>query len=225
MFWNGSTAIDGLSGSTRLGGVSTLPRSDFCRAVPRHRIDTDGTCNILQRLLAQVDETLLYPVADLLVCRAGQAYASWLANGFKSRGDIDAVAHEIAVAFLDDVAHVNPDTEFEPPIRRHTRIALDDAVLDLDRAADRVNDAAKLYNAPVAGAFDYAAVMGRDGRVDEIAAQTPKAGERTILVGACQPAVSDYVGDQDRRQLPGLAHALAVSGWPDEASRRRRQTR
>jgi hypothetical protein len=51
-----------------------------------------------------------------------------------------------------------------------------------------------------------------DGRVNEIAAQTRKAGKRTILVSARQPAVSDHVGDQDRRQLPGLAHGTTRFG-------------
>jgi hypothetical protein len=74
---------------------------------------------------------------------------------------------------------VNPDTEFDPPVRRHARIALDDAVLDLDRAADRVNDAAKLYNAPVAGAFDYAAVMDRAARLTPSPMRSPSLSSTT----------------------------------------------
>ena len=58
----------------------------------------------------------------------------------------------------------------------------------------------------VAGALDDAAVMGGDGGVDEVAAQTPKPRERAIFVGAGEPAVSDDVRDQDRREFAGLAH-------------------
>jgi hypothetical protein len=55
--------------------------------------------------------------------------------------------------------------------------------------------------------------MGGDGRIDQISAQTPKTRQRPILVGASQPAVSDYVGNQNRRELPGLAHgAIAEAG-------------
>ena len=52
--------------------------------------------------------------------------------------------------------------------------------------------------------------MGCDRRVDEIAAQTPKARKRSILVRAGEPTVTDDVGHQDCRELPGLVH----EGWP-----------
>ena len=53
----------------------------------------------------------------------------------------------------------------------HADVALDQAVLHLDRTAHRVNDAAEFDNASIAGAFDDAAVMGGDCRIDEVAAQ------------------------------------------------------
>jgi hypothetical protein len=80
------------------------------------------------------------------------------------------------------------------------------AFLDFDRAADRVDDAAKLDQSAVAGALDDASVMGGDRGVDEVASQTPKTSERAILVGARQPAVSDHVGNKNRREFPHLAH-------------------
>ena len=52
--------------------------------------------------------------------------------------------------------------------------------------------------------------MHGDGRVDQVAAQAPKARERAILVRAREPAVADDIGDQDRRDLPGLAHRAAL---------------
>ena len=99
------------------------------------------------------------------------------ANPLQSRGDIDAVAHQVAVAFLDDVADVNADAEFDSPVLRHAGVALDEAVLDFDRAADRVHDAAKLDDTAVAGAFDDAAMMSGDGWIDEIAAGVPSGGK------------------------------------------------
>ena len=85
-------------------------------------------------------------------------------------------------------------------------IALDNAVLDLDRAADRVHDAAKLDNRSIAGALDDAAVMSGDRRVDEIAAQPSEARKGPILVGTGEPAITDDIRNQDRRELSGLAH-------------------
>jgi hypothetical protein len=64
----------------------------------------------------------------------------------QARGDIDAVAHEIAVALLDDVAEVNADPVFDALLRRQAGVALDEAVPDLDRAADRVDDASVLVS-------------------------------------------------------------------------------
>ena len=43
--------------------------------------------------------------------------------------------------------------------------------------------------------------------IDQIAAQRPQPRQGAILVGAGEPAVADHIGRQDRRKLPGLAHA------------------
>jgi hypothetical protein len=56
--------------------------------------------------------------------------------------------------------------------------------LHLDREADGVDHAAELDDRAVAGALDDAAVVRRDGGVDEIAAQRPKTRKRSIIVGA-----------------------------------------
>jgi hypothetical protein len=77
--------------------------------------------------------------------------------------------------------------------------------LDFNRAVHCVNDAAEFYDASVARALDDAAVMHRDSRVDQVAAKGPQAGEDTILVRACEAAISDDVRDEDRRELSGLA--------------------
>ena len=90
---------------------------------------------------------------------------------------------------------MNPDPEFDSPFRRHPRVALDDAVLDFDGAARRVDHAAELDDKAVAGALDDAAVMGGDGRVDEIAPQRADARKRPLLVAAGKPAEANNIGD------------------------------
>ena len=67
---------------------------------------------------------------------------------FQPRGDIDAVAHQVAVALLDDVAEMNADAKLDAPVGRHAGVALDHRVLHFDRAAHRVDDAAKFDQAP-----------------------------------------------------------------------------
>ena len=81
---------------------------------------------------------------------------------------------------------------------RHAGVALDEAVLHFDRAAHRVDDAAELDDRAVAGALDGPTVMRSDGGIDQIAAETAKAREGSVLVGAGKPAVPDDVGHQDR---------------------------
>jgi hypothetical protein len=41
--------------------------------------------------------------------------------------------------------------------------------------------------------------MGGDGRVDEVAAETPQTRESAVLVRASKPRVADNIGDQDCR--------------------------
>jgi hypothetical protein len=114
------------------------------------------------------------------------------------RGDIDAIGREVAVALLDDVANVNPDAEFDSTVLRPAGVALDEAVLDLDRAADRIHDAAKLDDRSVAGPLDDTAMMHGDGRIDQVAPKGPKPCEDAIFVRASKPGVADNVGHQDR---------------------------
>ncbi len=110
---------------------------------------------------------------------------------------------------------MNADAKLDAPVRRQARVALDHAVLHLDRAAHRVDHAAELDDAAVAGALDDAAVMHGDGRVDQIAAERPEPRERAILVRSGEPAVADNVGDQDRRELARFPHG-APSGRHSE---------
>ena len=136
----------------------------------------------------------------------GKTDCSRLANTLQSRGDIDSVAHQIAVGLLDDVAEVNADTELDAAFGRQARIAFDHAVLQFNRATHGVDHAAELDKNPVPGALDDAAMVHGDGRIDQVAAQRPEPRERTILVRAREPAVADDVCDQNGRDLSGLAH-------------------
>src|SRR6516164_4819767 len=99
---------------------------------------------------------------------------------------------------------MNADTELDALVGRQAGVALDHAALGFDRAAYRVHHAAKLDDAAVPGTPDDPAVVERNGRVKEVAAERPEARERAFLVGSHKPRVADDVGDQDRRQFPGL---------------------
>ncbi len=66
---------------------------------------------------------------------------------------------------------MNPDPELDAALGREASVALDHAVLDFNGAAHGVHHAAELADRAVAGALDDPAMVGGDGRVDQIAAE------------------------------------------------------
>ena len=97
--------------------------------------------------------------------------------------DIDAVAHQVAIALLDHVAQMDADAELDATLRRKTRVALDHAILHLDCAANGIDDASELYEDAVTRPLDDAAGMHGDGGIDQIASQRSEAGKCPLLVG------------------------------------------
>ena len=101
---------------------------------------------------------------------------------------------------------MNADPKLDALVGRDPCVALDHGMLHFECAAHRVDDAAELDDAAVAGALDDASVMGGDGRVDQIAAEAAQARKCPVFVRAGKPRIADDVGHQDRRELSSLAH-------------------
>jgi hypothetical protein len=147
------------------------------------------------------------PTLDLPIGLFGETNRVGLGNALQSRGDVDAVAHEVAVRLLDDVAKMNADAKLDPTFGRK-------AGLHLEGAAHGVDHAAKLDNRAVPGPLDDVAVMGGNCGVDEVAAEAPKTRKRSIFVGPSEPRIADDIRDHNRRELSGLAHCAPL-GSPD----------
>src|SRR5271165_5801710 len=179
----------------RLGGDTDLKRIDS------HRLG-----NVLEWGLTKIADRKIEPRSHLPVGVLGQADGAGLGDSFQSRGDIDAVAHQIAVGLLDHVAEMDAYPKLDAALRRHARITLDHRVLNFDRAAHGVHHAAELDERTIARAFDDAPIVDGDGRIDQIAAQRPQPSQRPILVLAGKPTETDHVGGQDRRELPFFRH-------------------
>ena len=141
----------------------------------------------------------------------GQTDGAGLGNAFQSRGDIDAIAHQIAVALLDHVAEMDADAELDAALGRKAGVALDHTVLHLDGAAHGVDYAAELNDGSIAGALDHAAIVDGDYRVNQIAPKRSQPRQYPILVGASKPAVPDHVRYQNRCELPGFGHVCLPS--------------
>ena len=113
--------------------------------------------DVLEALWPEVGDLKLEPRLDLPVGVFRETNLARLANPFEARGDIDPVAHEVAVRLLDNVAEMNADAKLDALFRRQADIALDHAGLDLEGAAHRVDHAAELDDRAVARALDDAA--------------------------------------------------------------------
>ena len=133
------------------------------------------------------------PALDLPVGVLGKANRAGRGDAFQPRGDVDPIAHQIAVALLDDVAEMNADAENDAAILGHAGVALDHGILNFDRAAHGVDDAAEFNESAVPGALDDPPVMHGDGRIDQIAAQRPQPRQDAIFVRAGEPAIADHI--------------------------------
>ena len=127
MLTNGSTAIDGFWRRARRAAASVAARAP--RAAPvveQDPEDPDRPGDVLDVLLAQILEGDVEPVADLVAHRRRDADAARLGQRLEPRGDIDAVAEDVAV--LDDhVAEIDADAELDasaPAARRRLRRAI-----------------------------------------------------------------------------------------------------
>src|SRR5262245_49268966 len=136
-----------------------------------------------------------------------RANESWRA---RPRRDVDAVTHQVAIAFLDNVAEMNADTKFDAPLRRQTGFALDHQVLNLDAATNSVDDTAKFHEDSIAGWLHDASVVDGDRRIDQVASQGTQPCQRAVLVRSGQPAESDDVRREDRSKLSRLSHVRAL---------------
>ncbi len=162
-----------------------------------HREGPHRPRDVLDALLAQILERIGQPVADLVAHDARHAKAARLGQAFEPRRDIHSVAEDV-VAVDDDVAEIDPDPEVDAPVFGDFGIAVDHRPLDLDGAADRIDDAGKLDQHAVAGGLDDAAAMLGDLRVGKLASMGFEPRQRSFLVCSHQPRVAGRIGGEDR---------------------------
>ena len=128
----------------RLGRLRLRRGLRLRRLADFERIDPDRLGDVLELRRAEIGDGEIEPPLHLAIGVLGQTDRARFGDAFQSRGDIDAVAHQVAVALLDDVAEMNADPEDDAAILGHAGVALDHGVLHFDRAAHGVDDAAEL---------------------------------------------------------------------------------
>ena len=133
------------------------------------RIGPDRLRDVLELRRAEIGDGQIEPALHLAVGVLGKADRAGLGDAFQPRGDVDAVAHQIAVALLDDVAEMDADPEDDAAVLGHAGVALDHGVLNFDGERTASTTLRNSTIAAVAGALDHAPVMHGDGRVDQVA--------------------------------------------------------
>src|SRR6185437_10396361 len=107
---------------------------------------------------------------------------------------------------LDHVAQVNTDAKLNATFGRQASVALGHAVLDLDGAANSIHNTSKLNEDAIARPVDDAAVMQRDGGINEIASECAQPRKRPLLVGSSEFAVSGYIRRKNSCEFARLGH-------------------
>jgi hypothetical protein len=138
------------------------------RIVPEvYSVHLDGTSDVLDLLRPKFVEAETQLVQDLIPYNLADADVAGFRQRLEPRCDVHAVAVNV-IPVDDDVADVDANTKFDPLLRRHARIALGHATLDINGATHRINDAGELEQKSVAGGLDDATpVLGNLG-VDQL---------------------------------------------------------
>jgi hypothetical protein len=115
---------------------------------PGDREHSHWPSDVFEFFLSEIGEAFLKAITHLAVGVLGKTDTARISNAFKARGNVDAVAHQVAIALLDQVAQMDADAELDATLRRKTRVALDHAILHLDCAANGIDDASDSMRTP-----------------------------------------------------------------------------
>ena len=109
-----------------------------CRA-DVNRVSPHWSSDVFEFFFTEIDERFFDPVAHLTIGVFGKVDAARISDALKARGNVDAVAHQIAVALLDHIAEMDADAELDTALGRQPGVALNHAVLQLDGAAHGID--------------------------------------------------------------------------------------
>ena len=98
--------MEGLSGSASVGRGAWEADAVFCTKI--QPIDAHGPRDVLEALLASIDEVGRHLALHLPPGVLGNRDAARLGDAFDPRRDVDAVAKDI-ITLDDDIANVDPD--------------------------------------------------------------------------------------------------------------------
>jgi hypothetical protein len=121
--------------------------------------------NVLEVLLAEIDELNADLASDLIVGRSRDADAAGLCDALKACRGVNAVAKDV-MGFDDDIANIDAHAESNAPVFHLAYCKFINAGLELYSSSDRFDRARKLGQKPVARVLHDAAAVFRDGGLD-----------------------------------------------------------
>ena len=78
-------------------------------------------CDVLELRRAEIGDLEIEPLLHLPIGVLGKGDCARLSDAFEPSGDIDAIAHQVAVALFGNVAEMNADAVFDAPLRGRPR--------------------------------------------------------------------------------------------------------
>ena len=196
IFWNGRTAIDGLSEAARASAAQRAPARLPWH--PRHGIRPDRFFDVLDLLRTKIGERYRQNLPDLLVGRAGDTHSSRLRQRLQPRRNVHPVPEQITRTH-HHVTNVNADAKVDALLRRQAGVCFRQRRLRFHRALHGVHGAPELRENTVARGVRDAASVVRDGLVED-RASLGQPLERSDLVGAHEAAIAFDVSREDRHQ-------------------------
>ncbi len=114
----------------------------------------------------------------MIVRRAGNTNAAWICQGLEAGCDVDAMAIEIPVKFVDHIK-IDADPEDDASLRWDIGLVLGNALLDGDCACDGIDDRAEHHERTAAHQLDNTSVG--DGAVRRMIGPVPRRPSRVQL--------------------------------------------
>ena len=169
--------------------------------------------NILQSALTDVLEWNLDDLANLIVDGLRDANSSRLGQLFEANSNVHAGAIKI-VLFGDHIAQIDANAKPHPSVLGDGRVAFGNLVLDLESAANGLNDAGELGDEAVPRAAEDMTVMGGD-RLLHHSAVHAQGGRGGFFVKLREAAVTLHIGSENRSKptFHGRAPQEATSIW------------
>jgi hypothetical protein len=146
----------------------------------------------------------------MVVDGARNADAAGLSERLQPRRDVDPIS-EYVVLLANYVAKVDADAKPDAPVLGDLWLAIDHPPLDLDGAANRIDDARKLSQQAVPGVLDHPAPVFLDLRIDQFGEMRFELFVRALFIRPHQARIS--------RHISGKAAGCGHRGTPPRVGR------